>query len=72
MQVVVPAFLEVENGEYKLTAECNYADMLAARKREENFRRRACINTLLRAGRGRWSLAPSLTAAEVFGWSRDE
>jgi hypothetical protein len=68
----MPAFLEVEDGAFKGTAACSYADVLAARERERDFRRRGQINALLRVCQARWCEKPSLTVEEILDAPQDE
>lgn len=62
----VPAFVQISEKEgHKFIFDCNYADLLAARARETDFRRRSLLNSILRMCRAKWSLKPSLRVGEI-------
>lgn len=61
----LPKFIEVEEMQFKDIDKCTYADVLAARNREADFRRRAMLNKLIRLCRPTWSLNPSLAFMDI-------
>ena len=65
MKLSMPAYLEVEPDCFKALAECDYSDIVVARKRETDPERRAQINEFLRFNRTVWLEFPSMTVGDI-------
>jgi hypothetical protein len=65
MQFSVPAFLQVERGQYKSLLECNYHEFVSALMRENEPIREAQLSRLLRAKRDEWLAAPHILLADI-------
>jgi hypothetical protein len=65
MQFSVPAFLQVERGQYKSLLECNCHEFVSALMRENEPIRDAQLSRLLRAKRDEWLAAPHIILADI-------
>lgn len=65
MKITLPGYLEVEPHAFKTTVECNYAEFLAARKRETDYLRRKQLDRLLRINGATWKSFPLLTVEDM-------
>lgn len=60
----LPAFVEIEAGQFKSIKDCNYADVVCALRFESPARRRVLRRLLAHAG-GNWMLFPKMTVGDM-------
>jgi hypothetical protein len=65
MKITIPAFLEVEPDAFKSSLECNYADVIKARAREKDTKRRRSLTALLRLNGKAWLEFPRMTIGDM-------